>query len=363
MKRKLFLIVCVVFAIGLCACSSNKGSINQEAKSAIENGLKQLSEMESTYLVATTHEAPDGVLNYIEIQSEGNSYTEYPLDSDGNIGTIPFGQDANTQYLLYDWLTKDNKYYSVTSDDSQNIVYYSLPDAYAGHVSSRKVMYMDYMIKHFTSIEEYDSKTADIGNGDEVFKVYKCKLPAENVKYILGMGSYSIYDSIEADTEDKNIKTLCKYYKQELDTSLTFSDATVLVGISDDGMLKYINIEVGGLGSRMYVTKCIITDDGISTRTKPDVSDAVKFETTLKETADYISTFDSYDDAIKAMNNEDSTEAGLDTQEANTEPTPSEETSEVETSTENTSSEEDTSTENTSEESTTEESTTSETGE
>lgn len=318
MKRVLLvsLVLGCVVLLSLYGCTKEESSgVNKDAKQAIENGLKQLHEYSNTYLVATTHEAPDGVLNYIEIQSDGESYTEYPLDSDGNIGTVSFGASNDTQYVLYDWLTEDNKYYSVSSDKNNDIVYYSLPDAYGKSIVERKDMYISYMLKHFTSIEEYDSKSANIGNGDESFKVYKCTLPAENVRYILGLNSYSLYDSIEKDTSDDNIKKLCGYYKNELDMSLTFSDANVLVGITDEGMLKYVSIEVGGLGSRMYVTKCVITDDNISKRTKPDLSSAVKFETTLKETADYVSTFDSYDDAMKAMNNE---ETGGTSEESNT---------------------------------------------
>lgn len=339
MKKKLLLCLCFAIGlVGLTACGKSE-SIDSNAKKAIEEGLKQLHEYDKAYLVSNVLEASDGTINSIEINVDGESYTEYPLDADGNIGTIPFGESADTQYLLYDWLTKAKGYYSVTSDDSENIIYYSFPSEYGVSVYDRTDLYVSYMLKHFTSIKEYDNRTANIGNGDEDFKVYKCELPAEYAKHILGISSYGIYESIKKDSSDNNIKKLCDYYLEELDKTLTCSDATVLIGVSSDGMLKYVNLEVGGIGSNLYLTKCVVTDDNVETRSKPDLSKAEKFETTLKEQADYIASFDSYDEAIKALNEKDSSEV-TSSEETSEETLPTEETSSTEEASETTTSEE-----------------------
>lgn len=355
MKKKLLLCLCLVVGlVGLTACNKSNG-IDSNAKKAIEEGLNKLHSYDKPYLVSNVLEAADGTINSIEINVDGENYTEYPLDSDGNIGTIPFGESADTQYLLYDWLTKDKKYYSVTSDESNNVKYYSFPSDYGVSMYDRTDMYVSYMLEHFTSIKEYDNKTANIGNGDEDFKIYKCELPSEYAEHILGIGSYGIYDSIKKNTSDDNIKKFCGYYLDELSKTLTCSDAEVLIGISNDGVLKYVNIEVGGIGSNLYLTKCVVTNDDVETRSKPDLSDAEDFETTLKEQADYIASFDSYDEAIKALNEKDSTtEEAVDTEKTSEESDSTEETTEESGST----SEESNSTEETSEESSTTEETT-----
>ena len=304
MKKKLMLVLSLVLCVTcLGACGKMENKVDSNAKKAIEDGLKQLQEYDKNYLVSNVLEASDGTINSIEINVDGENYTEYPLDSDGNIGTISFGESADTQYLLYDWLTKDKKYYSVASE-GEDVVYYSFPEDYGVSMYDRTDLYVSYMLKHFTSIREYDSKTANIVNGDEDFKVYKCELPAEYAEHILGLGSYGIYESIEKDTSDDNIKKLCGFYLEELGRTMTCSDAEVLIGIAGDGMLKYVNIEVGGIGNNLYLTKCVVTNDNVETRNKPDLSEAKKFETTLKDTADSVASYDNYDDAVKAMNEE-----------------------------------------------------------
>ena len=85
--------------------------------------------------------------------------------------------------------------------------------------------------------------------------------------------------------------------------NLTFSDAIVTIGVSDD-MLKYMSLETGGLGTRLYLTKSVIMGS-ISPRQEPDFSEAKDYTTTLQEKADYISEFDSYDEILEALSNKE----------------------------------------------------------
>ena len=84
--------------------------------------------------------------------------------------------------------------------------------------------------------------------------------------------------------------------------NLTFSDAKVIVGIDNNGILKYMCLETGGLGTRLYYSKAVIATSNDVVRDMPDFSGALKFSATLQEFADFVSEYDDYDDAMKALN-------------------------------------------------------------
>lgn len=326
--------------IGTCltGCSSNKGSVDNNAKQELQSALEKLQGYEEVYAVTNLLEAPDGDISYLEVVSDGNSYTEYPVDSDGNLGTVSY--DEANSYMLSDWLTADGDLYVVSSDDEDNLVSVQLPDSYAKTSKSRDVMFFDYMLEHFSSIEKGDSQTV---SGEEI-TTYNCILPAENTKYIIGIGSYALYDSVRKDyADDDNVVKLADYYCNQLDMSLACSDANVTVGVDDDGMLKYVSLEIGGLGTRMYYTKAVVTS-GISVRSVPDFSNSTKYIDTFKESADYYAQYDSIEEGMGALNSTVSTEtdATEEVTEVSTEEITSEEVSSEEI-TEETSSETDSS--------------------
>ena len=91
------------------------------------------------------------------------------------------------------------------------------------------------------------------------------------------------------------------------------SDANVTIGIVD-GVLRYVQIETGGLGSRLYSTKSIMLSD-VDVRQEPDFSNVDTYESTLKDMADYVSKYDSYEDAMKALNGSSSSSSDLTSEE------------------------------------------------
>lgn len=314
MKKKVasLLVLGAIMGVSLVGCSSG-GSSDASAKKELQSALEKLQGYGDTYAVTNLLEAPDGDVSYLEVVSDGNSYTEYPVDTDGNVGTVAY--DEASSYMLSDWLTKDGDLYIVSSDNDSNLVSVKLPETYAKATKDREVLFFDYMLENFSSIEKGDSQTIA---GEEV-STYTCKLPAENTKYILGMGSYQLYDSVKQDyKDDENVVKLADYYCNNLDMSLACSDANVTVGVDKDGMLKYVSLEIGGLGTRMYYTKVVVTD-GISVRSVPDFSNATQYIDTFREQAEYF---------VKNGTTGDSTSAGgVVTEEGSTEEVTTEESS------------------------------------
>lgn len=297
----------LMLACSFIGCSGKLGGnekVNKEYKAELEEALYKLKTTEG-YIVQTYMEAPDGNAAYLEVVKDGGSYTEYPVDADGNItDSLLGGSSGNGDYALADWLDADGNSWIVQTDSAGDLVYYSLPQSYGRKCLSRNVGYFDLMLDSFTEVEKQaDTETADIGDGSEEYTLYKCKLPSDVVKEILGMNTYGLYSAYKDDskTED-NIKTLCGYYIDELNMSLTFSDANVMVAVAD-GQLRQLTIEVGGLGTRLYVTKSFLTKGEYEVRERPDFTDSKDYMETMREVADYVAGFDTYEEALKAMNN------------------------------------------------------------
>lgn len=301
-KKVVSLFVATCLIVSLSACGSEKEVINKEYLSNIETAVNNLNSIETPYIISTMFEAPDADMEYIECIFNGASYTEYSVDDDGYIGTVRYGSVDSISYALTDWCTSDGKYYMFQSDENDNDVIYSLPDSYSSKIDGRKTMYVEDMVSKFTSIQQIDSSSIDIGYGEEEFTTYKCILPADCVKSILGAPSYGIYESIQREEGvSVNVSNLCQYYLNDLDMNLTFSDAIVYVGIDSNNILKYMCLEVGGLGTRLYVTKVVVETNNPNLRETPDFSSAVPYSSTLSDLADFVASFPSYDEALSAL--------------------------------------------------------------
>ena len=168
-----------------------------------------------------------------------------------------------------------------------------------------------------------------MGDGSQTYTSYKVKVPASVVKDVLGVSTYGVYKTIEDDKDTSaNIKKLCSYYLEDLDMNLTFSDANVILGIDSDGILKYACLEVGGLGTRLYYTKAVVATKNSNVRSTPDFTNAQTYASSLSDLADYVADYDSYDEAVKALNEksslansstESSTETTTESEESTTE--------------------------------------------
>lgn len=330
-KKFLSFALCGIMLVSLSACSNGKetAQLNSEYVTAVKDAAAKLNSTYTDYIVTTTLEAPDGDTQYLEVKHEDTSYTEYSVSDDNEVGTIAYGSSDSITYSLTDWLTKDGKYYMFGSDNDGNSVTYSLPTAYKDLVSDRVMLYANKFVDNALSIEKYDDLTLNLGDGSQTYTSYKVKVPASVVKDVLGVSTYGVYKTIEDDKDTSaNIKKLCSYYLEDLDMNLTFSDANVILGIDSDGILKYACLEVGGLGTRLYYTKAVVATKNSNVRSTPDFTNAQTYASSLSELADYVADYDSYDDAVKALNEkssltnsstENSTETTTESEESTTE--------------------------------------------
>lgn len=330
-KKFLSFALCGIMLVSLSACSNGKetAQLNSEYVTAVKDAAAKLNSTYTDYIVTTTLEAPDGDTQYLEVKHEDTSYTEYSVSDDNEVGTIAYGSSDSITYSLTDWLTKDGKYYMFGSDNDGNSVIYSLPTAYKDLVSDRVMLYANKFVDNALSIEKYDDLTLNLGDGSQTYTSYKVKVPASVVKDVLGVSTYGVYKTIEDDKDTSaNIKKLCSYYLEDLDMNLTFSDANVILGIDSDGILKYACLEVGGLGTRLYYTKAVVATKNSNVRSTPDFTNAQTYASSLSDLADYVADYDSYDDAVKALNEkssltnsstESSTETTTESEESTTE--------------------------------------------
>lgn len=330
-KKFLSFALCGIMLVSLSACSNGKetAQLNSEYVTAVKDAAAKLNSTYTDYIVTTTLEAPDGDTQYLEVKHEDTSYTEYSVSDDNEVGTIAYGSSDSITYSLTDWLTKDGKYYMFGSDNDGKSVTYSLPTAYKDLVSDRVMLYANKFVDNALSIEKYDDLTLNLGDGSQTYTSYKVKVPASVVKDVLGVSTYGVYKTIEDDKDTSaNIKKLCGYYLEDLDMNLTFSDANVILGIDSDGILKYACLEVGGLGTRLYYTKAVVATKNSNVRSTPDFTNAQTYASSLSDLADYVADYDSYDEAVKALNEkssltnsstESSTETTTESEESTTE--------------------------------------------
>ena len=316
MRKKLFslaLVFCLVFSLSACSnvngtTSDNKAetdskkdgdAIDEKMVQTVRDAAKKLKDTYTDYIVSTTMQAPDGNITYLNVQHGDVNYTEYSVDDDKNVGTIAYGEKDDINYLMTDYVDNNGICYLFQSDSDGNPVVYKLPRTYTKYVKDRGMLYTNDLLDNVMS-------SIDLGideESNEKIHRFKFKIKNDCIKSILGLSSYCIYSSIldSQDISSEHIKKLCKYYLEDINMNLTFSDAVLIVGVDSNNILKYVSFEVGGLGSRLYFTEEVVSTTNDNIRDKPDLTKTVNFENSLKDIADYISGYDNYDDAVKAL--------------------------------------------------------------
>ena len=160
MRKKLFsLALGLVLVTSLCACSktteTKEEALNQDYIQTVRDAATKLKTTYKDYVVTTGIEAPDGNIEYIEVQHGDCNYTEYSVDADNNYGTIPYGSEDKISYSLSDWITEDGQYYMFAADNEGKDVIYTLPENYTDYVSDRTYLYVNTILDGAKSIEKY----------------------------------------------------------------------------------------------------------------------------------------------------------------------------------------------------------------
>lgn len=283
--------------------SSNVG--NTQVKDKITAGVDALKAREGKYLIANEMSMPDGNVFYIEVIDNklGNGYTEYPVDEKGNVGTISFYDEKNkAQYQLFDWWTQSGNAYTFQMTDDKGGVWMQMPDTYGQILLSRNVMYLDILTANAYDFNDGSDLT---GEGEDKIVLYTCKVPSEDVAKAMGIDSLSLYESLLTDAmkaEDKSTIELCTKYLDELSMNLVFSEGLLTIQMTNDEITG-MTLEAGGLGTRMYITKTIaVSGDDIALRDVPNFTGASAYYDSVKELADYVAQYGSYEEAMIELN-------------------------------------------------------------
>lgn len=267
----------------------------------LTDALAQLKTKDN-YIISTFVQAPMGNTSYIEYVTPEMSAT---LVDDANIETAYQAQDLTQANYRVNDVIKDGHLYFVydNTDEDGNAVteIYQAPDNYAKECSARRYMFFDWMKDNLTDLEYVENTETDLGNGTVSMDVYKATLSSDAVKRILGNGTYTLYKMVQDTTENEGLKKLMGWLADDIDFTLVYSDANALFGIVD-GSLAYVNLEIGGLGSKMYVTKCFIEDTTVASKvTIPELTNVVSYEDLYADYGNMALEYDSMEDMYNAL--------------------------------------------------------------
>lgn len=280
-----------------------------ENRKVLETALDNLKS-EEKYVITTYLTMGSDGSSYIDIVEPNGSYTMYNMEDDSKAFQELVAESETgvaEGYIMNDYLDKDGNLYFLSDsyDEEGNSVLeaYKTPDEYGKLTKERTTMYAEWVVPNLTDIEFKETVDTDFGVGTVNMDVYEGVLSSDIVKKILGHGSSTLYETVSNSTESEGMKKLMGWLKEDSDFSLYFSDANVILGIVDD-KLVYMNLEVGGLGTRMYLTKCVllgdIVDDYIMEE-YPVTENALSYENIYSDIGEMALDYDNLEDLYDAL--------------------------------------------------------------
>ncbi len=275
-RRVVSLMLLGVMLLSGCSADLQKDTTHPKE---LNKAIEKLASSKKDYIVQTYLDAPDSELYYLEVCGDGYSYTEYPIDADGNVGTVD--SDEVQSFMLTDWVS-DSGAYLATGVGSELTTgdFLELPKSYVKLVEDRRTMNLQGLSNEFYNIE-LEKTEGDV-------KYYAGKLSAKGVRELLGVGSEGFYKCLLDDAKKgSDEEKLIEYFIEDADMNLIFSEANILIGV-ENGLPTFFNVEVGGLGTRLYLYKELSYAD-VTPRDTPDFSSSTPYIDTMKETAATIS--------------------------------------------------------------------------
>lgn len=271
------------------------------------NGIDKLYKYDKDYIVTTYLAQPSGNSGYYDyVKANKDSYNMTPDETVMSTDTAYQSGENLDKYVMTDYYNSEKDLVTFLSYEDGEPEYFSSPDSYAAYIADRSILYAGNLVMRIKEFTNHEEATVDIGNGEEKITFYQARVDASAIREVLEVGSYTLFYRVaqEAyDNGDEGMYSLFMYYCDAMDDSLTFSDGTVLFGLDSDGMLKYISISTGGIGSTMQSTKCVITDTS-----KVDVKDAPatpetyeRFYSIYQDLADEVAQYDNIEDAFRAI--------------------------------------------------------------
>lgn len=308
MKKLVALLLSAVMVFGLCACDSGGssgtagGTVDKEAVTTIKAAAKKLNDTYSNYIISTAIESSYGASEFIECVRGDDIYTDYSIDSEGNVGTSSYGSADTIQYALSDW-EHDGKFYSFSMDEDGNEVVFTFPSNYATKYNhDREFLWVNRMLEQATLVKQIDDMTLTLEGTQEQFTAYEIEIPSTLVAELLNADTYGVYSSLKDDEKaGSNIYKFCEYYLKDISRVMAYTDGVVTVAIDSNGILKFMSLETGGLGSLMYVTKAVVDVRNQNVRDTPDFTGAIPIASTMTEIADFVAQYPDYESAMRAL--------------------------------------------------------------
>ena len=280
-----------------------------ENRKVLETALDNLKS-EEKYVITTYLTMGSDGSSYIDIVEPNGSYTMYNMEDDSKAFQELVAESETgiaEGYIMNDYLDKDGNLYFLSDsyDEEGNSVLeaYKTPDEYGKLTKERTTMYAGWVVPNLTDIEFKETVDTDFGVGTVNMDVYEGVLSSDIVKKILGHGSSTLYETVSNSTESEGMKKLMGWLKEDSDFSLYFSDANVILGIVDD-KLVYMNLEVGGLGTRMYLTKCVLLGDIVDDyiiEEYPVTENALSYENIYSDIGEMALDYDNLEDLYDAL--------------------------------------------------------------
>lgn len=285
--------------------STQATSPDEAVKEEVESAIKALDDYQDAYMVSASISMPSETTYYLEVNDENGSYTQYSMDEQGNLGKVSYEESNNTNFMLFDWITPEGKGYLVNQnyvkdESSQWLV---LPQEYSKSLLSRKSLYLNELKAGMSDFKKGETIQADLGKGDVDLQLYTCTIKSDVVADVIGIDTLGLYEALEAESEaknDENVKKLTETYIDELEMNLVFSDAKATIGVYE-GVVRYLQMEVGGLGSRMKHTKIVLEPDDTVLYDTPNFESQESYYVSIKELADYVAEYDSYEEAMSDL--------------------------------------------------------------
>lgn len=271
------------------------------------NGIDKLYKYDKDYIVTTYLAQPSGNSGYYDyVKANKDSYNMTPDETVMSADTAYQSGENLDKYVMTDYYNSEKDLVTFLSYEDGEPEYFSSPDSYAAYIADRSILYAGNLVTRIKEFTNHEEATVDIGNGEEKITFYQARVDASAIREVLEVGSYTLFYRVaqEAyDNGDEGMYSLFMYYCDAMHDSLTFSDGTVLFGLDSDGMLKYISISTGGIGSTMQSTKCVITDTSkVSVQNAPATPETYeRFYSIYQDLADEVAQYDNIEEAFRAI--------------------------------------------------------------
>lgn len=310
------IVILTLLLIGICTyvgvTSKNQSGTTKSAgttanKSVLVEALNNLKRKD-TFIISTYISAPMGDSSYIEYVTPQFSATMI----DENNMEVPYQQIdlANAHYKYNDLIKDGHMYFFYEESEDENKVVtqtYISPDNYVKECEPRRYMFFDLMKDNIKDLKFEQTTSIDLGNGEVSMDIYSGVISSDIVKKILGNGTVALYSCVKDSTNNEGLKKMMGWLIDDIEFTLVYSDAKILVGVVDD-TLAYVNLEIGGLGTKMYVTKCYIENtDAVKNIEMPSIEGAVTYENLYADYADMALNFDSMEEMYNALYNTNNT--------------------------------------------------------